>query len=73
LVIVTVDAQRRIYLPKELAFVAKIAIIIPQGDSYILIPVPDQVTEIEVNETTKELRRKAEEKARKEATDVNRF
>jgi hypothetical protein len=31
------------------------------------------VTEIEVNETTKELRRKAEEKARKEATDVNRF
>lgn len=70
--IVTVDAHRRIYIPKELGFEAKKAIIIPQGDSYILIPVPDHVTEIEANETTKELRRKAEEKAKKEATDVNR-
>ena len=34
LTVVSVDAQRRIYLPKALFFNAKKAVIIPQGDSY---------------------------------------
>lgn len=42
MVIVTVDAQRRIYLPKELAFVAKIAIIIPRETPTSSYPYPSR-------------------------------
>jgi len=73
LAIVSVDAQRRIYIPKELSFNAKKAIIIPQGSSYILIPIPEKVTEIDVRESTKELRRRAEEKAKEEAKNAARI
>ena len=37
--IVTIDSQRRIYLPKELGFDAEKAIIIPRGENYLMIPV----------------------------------
>lgn len=70
--IVSVDAQRRIYLPKDLPFDAKKAIIIPQGDFFVLIPIPEKVTEIDVKESTNDLRRKAEEKAKREAKDAHR-
>ena len=70
--IVSVDTQRRIYLPKELDFKAKKAIIVPRGETYVIIPVPDDVTPIDVDATIDELKLKAETKARKEARDVNR-
>jgi len=68
--VVSVDAQRRIYIPKELSFNAKKVIIIPQAGLYILIPVPEKATEIDVKVSTKDLRMRAEEKAKEEAKNV---
>ncbi|MEM2889589.1 MAG: hypothetical protein QXR42_09000, partial [Candidatus Bathyarchaeia archaeon] len=61
--VVSVDAQRRIYIPKEFSFDETKVLIIPQGDSYILIPVPQKIEEIDIEESTQELRKKAEKKA----------
>jgi virulence-associated protein VagC len=70
--IVTVDAQRRIYIPKELDFKAKKAFIIHRGDTYLLIPIPEKITEIDAKPQTDELKRRAEEKAKKESKDAHR-
>jgi len=70
--IVSVDSQRRIYLPKELDFEAKKALIIPRGDEYVLIPIPDTIVEIDVDVPVEELRERADEKARREARHAHR-
>lgn len=70
--IVSVDSQRRIYLPKGLDFEAKKALIIPRGDEYVLIPIPDEMVEIDVDMPVEELRERADEKARKEAKHAHR-
>lgn len=70
--IVSVDSQRRIYLPKELDFEAKKAIIIPREDEYILIPIPDEIVEIDVDVPVEELRARAEEKAKREVKHAHR-
>jgi len=64
--LVKVDSQRRIYIPKEIAFKAAKAIIVPYGGSFLLIPVPEKVVEIDVKASAHELKRKAEERAREE-------
>ena len=64
--LVKVDSQRRIYIPKEIPFKADKAIIVPYGASFLLIPVPEKVIEIDVKASTRELRKRAEEKAREE-------
>ena len=71
--IVTVDPQRRIYLPKELGFQAKKALILPRGDTYLLIPIPEEITPIDTEKTISELKKQAEEKAKQEILDANRF
>lgn len=70
--IVTIDPQRRIYLPKELGFNADKAIIIPRGETYLIIPVPREITPIDIDLPTSELKKNAEEKAKREARDANR-
>ena len=70
--IVSVDSQRRIYLPKELDFKAKKAVIIRRGETYVLIPIPEKVTEIDVKAPSDELREMAEEKAKREARNAHR-
>jgi virulence-associated protein VagC len=69
--IVSVDSQRRIYLPKELEFKAKKALIVRRGETYILIPIPDRILEIDVDLSVEELRKMAEERARREAQDAH--
>ena len=69
--IVSVDSQRRIYLPKELEFKAKKALIVRRGETYILIPIPDRILEIDVDLSVEELRKRAEERARREAQDAH--
>jgi len=71
--VVSVDSQRRIYLPKELDFKASKAVIIRRGETYTLIPVPDKITMIEVDESTEHLRERAEDSAAKEAQDAHRI
>ena len=61
-----VDSQRRIYIPREVPFEAEKAIIIPYGASFLLIPVPEKVIEREVKASIRELKKRAEEKARQE-------
>jgi len=70
--IVSVDSQRRIYLPKELDFKAKKAVIIRRGETYVLIPIPEKVTEIDVTAPSNKLREMAEEKAKRETRDAHR-
>ncbi|MGB9622686.1 MAG: hypothetical protein ACPL07_02465 [Candidatus Bathyarchaeia archaeon] len=70
--IVSVDSQRRIYLPKELGLEAKKALIIRRGGEYILIPIPDKIEEIDVKVPVKVLRERAEEKAKQEAKNAHR-
>jgi len=65
--LVKVDSQRRIYIPKEIPFKADKAIIVPYGASFLLIPVPEKVIEIDVKASIQELKKRAEEKAREEA------
>ena len=64
--LVKVDSQRRIYIPKEIPFKADKAVIVPYGTSFLLIPVPGKVIEIDVKASVRELRKRAEEKAREE-------
>ena len=70
--IVSVDSQRRIYLPKELDFKAKKALIIRRGEIYVLIPIPEKITEIDVKIPVDELEKMAEEKAKVETRDAHR-
>jgi len=62
-----VDSQRRVYIPKEVAFRAEKAIIIPYGSSLLLVPVPEKVIEIDVKASILKLKEGAEEKAKQEA------
>jgi len=64
--LVKVDSQRRIYIPKEMTFKADKAIIVPFGASFLLIPVPEKVIEIDVKVSIQKLKRRAEGKAREE-------
>jgi len=64
--LVKVDSQRRIYIPKEIPFKADKARIIPYGASFLLIPVPEKVIEIDVKASIQEFKKRAEEKSREE-------
>jgi len=66
--LVKVDSQRRIYIPKEIPFKADKAIIVPYGASFLLIPIPEKVIEIDVKASIQDLKKKAEEKAKEEVT-----
>ena len=63
--VVKVDSQRRIYIPKGMPFEAEKAIIIPYGASFLLVPVPEKVTEIDVKASISELKKKADKKAKR--------
>ncbi len=67
MVVVAVDSQRRVYIPKDLAFEGDQAIMIQQGNSILLIPVPKEVIEIDVSAGVKELRERAEGIAKEDA------
>ena len=60
------------YLPKELGFKARRAIIIPGGRTYILIPIPDEITPIETKYMAEEPKGMGEEKAGEETKGANR-
>ena len=64
---VKIDSQRRIYIPKDLPFQADRAIIVPYGASFLLIPLPEKIIEIDVEVSIQELKKRAEEKAKEEA------
>ena len=65
--IASVDSQRRIYLPKGLGLDARKVIIIRQGDSFVIIPVPTEINTIDTKLPIKELKQRAEQKARADA------
>ena len=41
-------------------------IILPYGASFLLVPIPDKIIEIEVGASIQELKRRAEEKGKQE-------
>jgi virulence-associated protein VagC len=70
--IVSIDSQRRIYLPRELKIESDKALIIPRGENYLLIPIPKEITAIETNKTIPELKAEAMKRAEKETQNANR-
>lgn len=67
MVVVSVDSQRRVYIPKNLVFEGNRAIAVQQGTSILLIPVPKQVIEIDVPTPIDELKERAEAVAKRDA------
>lgn len=70
--VVKMDSHRRIYVPREMAFDADAVIMLQQGRTYLVIPVPREPIEIDVEEGTPELKSKAESMARSDAIARNR-
>ncbi len=60
-------SNRRIYIPKEIPFSAKKALLIPLDNVIIIVPIPDKPVEIDISEDIRELRELAEKKARDDA------
>ncbi|MBS7654683.1 MAG: hypothetical protein QXU95_03545 [Candidatus Bathyarchaeia archaeon] len=55
------------YISKKVPFKTDKAILEPYGASFLLIPVPEKTTEIDVKATIRELKKRAEEKAKEES------
>ena len=60
-------SKRRIYIPKDIPFDAKRVIIIPISDNLLIIPVSERPIEIDIKESISELKKRAEEKAKRDA------
>ena len=65
--ILKVDDRRRIYIPKSVKLESDEVILIPMGSSYLFIPVPKKVVEIDIDTDRKSLKKIAEYKARIDA------
>ncbi len=65
--ILKVDSRRRIYLPKDVKLDSSEVILIPMGSSYLLVPVPSRIVEIDMDMERETLKKIAEYRARMEA------
>jgi len=66
-VILKIDSRRRIYLPKSIKLETNEVILVPMGSSYLLIPVPKGVVEIDIDMERESLKKIAEHKAKIDA------
>lgn len=66
---VKVDANRRIYVPKEMDIEADKVVIVRQGAAFLMIPVPKKPIEIDVNKGVQELKDRAEALAKADALE----
>ena len=66
---VKIDAHRRVYVPKEIELDADEVVIFRQGEALVLIPVPRRPIPIDVKGGTRELKAKAEARARGDALE----
>lgn len=71
MVIVKMDGQRRLYIPKAVKFECEKAIILPYGTSYLPIPIPGNIIKINVKASSREPKARAE-KARGDALERTR-
>ncbi|MCL5672325.1 MAG: VapB-type antitoxin [Nitrososphaerota archaeon] len=67
--VVKVDAHRRVYVPKDIELDADEVVILRQGDALVLIPVPRRPIPIDVKGSIKELKARAEARARDDALE----
>ena len=67
--VVKVDAHRRVYVPKDIELDADEVVILRQGDALVLIPVPRRPIPIDVKGNIKELKARAEARARDDALE----
>ena len=58
--IVEIDGRGRVTIPKEMRTEADRVLVIPMGDSYMIIPIPKAPIEFEMKETGKSAKERAE-------------
>lgn len=64
--IVEIDDRGRVTIPKEMRVEADKALVIPLGESYMLVPIPRTPLEFETKESTKTAKEAAEKRIRSE-------
>jgi bifunctional DNA-binding transcriptional regulator/antitoxin component of YhaV-PrlF toxin-antitoxin module len=64
--IVEIDDRGRVTIPKEMRVDADKALVIPMGESYMLVPIPRAPIEFEIKGSTKTAKATAERRLRSE-------
>ncbi len=67
--IVEIDARGRVTIPKEMRVQADKALVIPMGDSYMVIPIPSSPIEFEISKSTRTAKETAEKRLRSEVRE----
>ena len=65
--IVEIDDRGRVTIPKEMRVEADKALVIPMGDSYMVVPIPKVPIEFDVSESGKSAKERAEKGLAEEA------
>ncbi len=64
--IVEIDDRGRVTIPKEIRIEADKALVIPMGDSYMVIPMPRAPIEFDMSDTGESAKERAEKKLAEE-------
>lgn len=64
--IVEIDDRGRVTIPKEIRIEADKALVIPMGDSYMVIPIPRAPIEFDMSDTGESAKERAEKKLAEE-------
>ena len=67
--IVEIDDRGRVTIPKEMRVEADRALVIPMGESYMVVPIPKTPIEFGTNVSTKTSKQAAEKKLRTEVRE----
>lgn len=67
--IVEIDDRGRVTIPKDMRVEADRALVIPMGESYMLVPIPRAPIEFETKESTKTAKETAEKRLKAEVRE----
>ena len=67
--IVEIDARGRVTIPKEMRVEADRALVIPMGETYMIVPIPRAPIEFDMKETGRTAKERAEMTLRAEVKE----